>query len=148
MRLQNLSPVHRTADLLPLIDFVTTFYKYPYLAKLVVSQRPSTIFGTGRAYATNPNLTETDMGSPSLVQVNLASGSYPKKSMLILELGVVTVNSWEEEFVLILAHELRHIDQIYTGSHAADEVDAAEYDAESCAIALLSVFRNQLQQAA
>ena len=147
MNLVNRSNLRRTASLYPLIDFVTQFCDYAYLAKLRVvptsrtdgAGRPTC---AGQAHRQNPNLTEADVATPSLVEVGLhPEAAYPRTQRLNRLCPELTFRTWQEEFVAVLAHELRHIDQFWTGSHTRGQELEAEVDAETFAAAVLNAFR-------
>jgi hypothetical protein len=62
--------------------------------------------------------------------------------------GVVVLQDWREEFVLTLAHELRHIDQFWWTQPPADVVRLRrgqpaniEHDAESFGVKVLNEWR-------
>jgi hypothetical protein len=148
VNLTNSSNLRRTRDLNPLIDFVAKYSKFAYLAKLVVTTttrtdtegRPTC---AGQAHRQNPRLTETDVSAPSLVEVGLnADASYPRTQRLSRLMPELRFANWREEFVAVLAHELRHIDQFWTGSHTQGQELEAEVDAETFAAAVLNAFRS------
>lgn len=66
------------------------------------------------------------------------TAKYPYKTCHRKSVGEVEVASWQEEFILVLAHELRHIHQFVFGTPRQYEVDA-----ERCAIAVLERYRNR-----
>lgn len=147
MHLTNDSNLRRTRDLNPLIDFVAKYSKYAYLAKLVVvattrtdnEGRPTC---AGQAHRQNPRLTEADVSAPSLVEVGLnPESAYPRTQRLSRLTPELRFANWREEFVAVLAHELRHIDQFWTGSHTRGQELEAEVDAETFAAAVLNAFR-------
>jgi hypothetical protein len=66
------------------------------------------------------------------------NSKYPYHTCHRKRVGGITVQSWEEEFILVFAHEMRHVHQFLFGSPRHYEVDA-----ERCALAVLNHYRNQ-----
>lgn len=133
MRLTNRSRSLQTSTLNEIAEFVTSYCQYQHLAHICVFDRAERkIFGKGRAHF------------PSLVEVYVSQGlSYPTVSDVVPGIHPAIVRSWEEEFVLVLAHELRHLDQFHNGSFLASERALAEIDAETVARSVLRAYRRQ-----
>lgn len=78
------------------------------------------------------------MREPGLVVVQLGSTPFPHENTHRISAGRVFLNSHEEELVLIIAHELRHIDQFYLLEVAQEEADAEKF-----AVSILEEWRNR-----
>lgn len=88
-------------------------------------------------------------GRPILVTMGLSHNlPYPHTTRHVPALPAVRVTSWEEEFVLVLAHELRHAAQIAHRSYLKSEWYDAEVDAERFAYSVLDAFQRALAMAA
>ncbi len=77
-----------------------------------------------------------------MVSIHPIDAVYPKTEQMNLATPRVELRSWQEEFILVMAHELRHIDQFMTGTLMGplDEWDA-EVDAERFGCAVLEAYR-------
>jgi hypothetical protein len=120
-------------ELQPLVDFVRPYTSCSDKAHIMVKRRSAAgRFGRGRAHAAVP----LSHGSTPLVQIWLSHGLfYPAQS------GGTMVRSWQEEFVFLLAHELRHLDQFANGVYRTHQVEVAEKDAEAFADTVLGHWR-------
>jgi len=79
------------------------------------------------------------VASPERVEILLpATDHYPVSTKLCRSTERVTLHNWKEEYVFVLAHELRHVDQFYAG-----DVKNYEKDAENFATMVLREYRNQ-----
>lgn len=102
--------------------------------------------GAGNAYRWDPT-DNVDPLAPSLIVLQVSRNrSYPVKDTYCDEKDKpyaeeVTIHSWDEEFVLILAHELRHIDQFFCINGNGLSERQMEEDAEKFAIKVLSSYR-------
>jgi len=67
--------------------------------------------------------------------------SYPRRTTHVREVGSVRLDSWQEELVLVLAHELRHVEQFATWPPRKLMKRAMEDDAERFAVMVLERFR-------
>jgi hypothetical protein len=67
--------------------------------------------------------------------------TYPRTQRLNLKTPCVRFESWQAEFVMVLAHELRHIDQFALGAFMRGQELEAEIDAEVFAAAVLEAWR-------
>ena len=95
-------------------------------------------------------ITQLNPENPQQVDVMIwmsFGASYPRSTMHVPETGKIVLNSWEEEFVLVLAHEARHILHF---RHFIDVMtpEEMEIDAEFSALEVLEKFRkNQSRRA-
>jgi hypothetical protein len=134
---------HRAmSDILPLVEFVAARTQYADMAYLHLHPGQYLDDGTprvarGQALKNNSSPAGT---TPSRVDLWLAKGvcfprddEYPEAGV-----GVVVLNDWREEFVLALAHELRHIDQFWWTRPTPMNV---ENDAEKFAVKVLNEWR-------
>jgi hypothetical protein len=69
------------------------------------------------------------------------AATYPRTQRLNLRTPEVRFESWQDEFVMVLAHELRHIDQFALGAFPVGQELEAEVDAETYAASVWSVLR-------
>lgn len=136
---------HRSNETIQgLIEFVTSHSRYSQYAKTLIKTLAGSRFTQGKAYNYNPYLPDDaqDGKFPCLVELRLSNGaSYPRTSQLQEGFPVVQVNSWEEEFVFVCAHEFKHIEQFMTGVYTEMDKDIAELDAECFAINVLELYR-------
>lgn len=141
MRVENRS-VHFATNRLYLIqDFVTRRSRYSDLTTLQLydAKDPRKICG-GYAWQHRPDVGELSLVAPSLIRMTLSRGNtYPRSTQHIKSIDPIELYSWEEEFLFVLAHEVRHIDQAWNGDVYTD--DEAEEDAERYAIETLKAFR-------
>lgn len=115
-----------------LVKFVAQHSEFAAVSRLILNQSLDTAM---RGLATMDGL---DLYVEIWLPVTRA---YPVISHHLDKLKPETLYSWEEEFVLVLAHELRHIEQFYTGSYFQMTSLQAEYDAESVGLGVLDRFR-------
>ncbi len=134
---------HRAmSDILPLVEFVAARAKYADMAYLHLYQpqydaRGNSLVGRAQALKDNDNPAGT---TPSRVDIWLSRGViYPRDNEYPeAGIGVVVLQDWREEFVLVLAHELRHIFHFWqTTPHPTN----IEYDAESFGVQVLNEWR-------
>ena len=98
------------------------------------------ISSSGLAWRENPLRSST---APSLVEVWLGSKySYPRYDQHVPELRRIVLFSWEEEVLLVIAHEFRHIHQMHIPVKAVVDDHTAEVDAERFAIETLQEWRS------
>lgn len=109
-----------TATLRKLTNFVAKKCRLPELAHIRVYDGR----GEGLAYKSSPY---KDTPTVSCVEIWLKDGPFPKVNCYRKRAGKMKIYSWEEEYVLILAHELRHIDQFWTKMPRFYEVDAERF---------------------
>lgn len=150
MHLINRSCRYLPFQLVPLIDVVRRHAKFADLVNLVVADRWDNEV-TGGYSIKRPTKRDLDKlglkgiviptkAAPSLIKLDVSfRGKYPRRSTHVEEVGEVTFNSWQEEFLFVLAHEVKHIDQFWTQPM---EEHAAEVDAERFAVNVLASYRN------
>lgn len=129
---------HPVRHLRQLVDFVARRSKFCMMARLVVEQMPSGM-GVGYSWKLDPRPGDHLLVTPSLVRVSLAGHTYPYVTQTVPEVPGQRLADWREEFVLILAHELAHIDQFWTGRSATVHED--EVLAEREAVKVLDEYR-------
>lgn len=92
------------------------------------------------------NLRVNSRGMETVVYVGLSRDlEYPIKTMHVPEVGVVELQSWDEEVLFVMAHEFRHADQFLSAGPFEDDdalIHAAEVDAERFAYGLLLEWRH------
>ncbi len=136
MNIRNLSTRYSDAELAQVIRLVQCLCDDMGLVDVLVTDQ-DVGFGRGKAYLHRP------LGGPgSLVQVCLAPKKrYQQTSRAVPMLPEIRVKDWKEALVLLLAHELCHIDQFRTRAWYTGEEVHAEIQAESFARDLLHTFR-------
>jgi hypothetical protein len=138
---------HRAlSDVLPLVEFVAARTTYADMAYLHLHPGQYLDDGTplvarGQALKDNDNPAGR---TPSRVDLWLAKGvcfprddEYPEAGV-----GIVVLEDWREEFILALAHELRHIFQWWSTLPGTDP--NPEHDAESWAVKVLNEWRSEM----
>lgn len=125
-------------SVLPLLKWVADQYNINYPTTLYVADRKEsgkvTQGWTGRERA----------GEPILVKLSLSQKcKYPYTTRHTTHTPEVELRSFEEEVVLVAAHELRHASQIATGAFRVMTLDYSEEDAEKHAIRILERYRNR-----
>lgn len=131
-----------TKELTALVDWTYRKFRYALMAKLILEDADNKTTD-GFSWKFDPfhkSLT------PSLVLMKLGRHvKYPYQDKHYMRLGEIQVNDWKEEFVLVLAHELQHIEQYYAlGLHFSDTPQGnyeCEIDAELQAIHVLDLYR-------
>lgn len=121
MKVTNLSSFHSTSALMPVLDFMCK--RAPTSAEIMLKDQAWGLFSGG--YATKePAPAATIWMSRALI--------YPCVSQHVPEVAPVTVHSFEEELVLVLAHEIRHLSQFndIPRHFTTADAHAAEIDAE------------------
>jgi hypothetical protein len=66
--------------------------------------------------------------------------TYPRAQRLNLLTPEVTFETWQDEVVMILAHELRHVTQFVLGAFSRDQELEAEVDAETFGATVLEAW--------
>jgi hypothetical protein len=135
MQVKNLSTRHPTHKLQPLIDFVASRTRRHSKVALYLDDQSSRQITVGAAHpgihgVVNPCIRMT---------LSRGLGRYPRKTTHVDEVGTILLESWEEEVVLVLAHELRHIEQFSEGKQY--EYYEAEVDAERFGLKVLQQYR-------
>jgi hypothetical protein len=88
---------------------------------------------------------------PALVKLWLtdpAEHRYPRVEHYVKRLEPILIQSWQEELVLVLAHEMRHVEQFYTELGKRLEAIGKleiEVDAEQFAYRALEIWRKSRQ---
>jgi hypothetical protein len=121
------------SEILPLVEFVAARMQYADMAYLHLR--------SGIAYAMATKNNDNPAGTtPSRVDISMPrlrlyprDDQYPEAGV-----GVVVLNDWREEFILTLAHELRHIDQFWWTRKLPANI---EHDAETFGVQVLNDWR-------
>jgi hypothetical protein len=130
MRLANLTNL----PVKPLIKFVEKHFDSTAKTQLFVDTTTQTDrYGGARC----GGLASSD--DKVYVTMNPAA-TYPRTQRLNLRTPEVRFESWQDEFVMVLAHELRHIDQFALDAFRGQAFEA-EIDAETFAADVLAAFR-------
>jgi hypothetical protein len=131
-----------TKQLRPLINFCKPFFNHHALVSLFMytADRNGELTG-GWADKYHLGVVFTD-GVPSSVLLRLSKGmKYPTASVYRKSVGQVTFDNWQEEFLFVLAHELRHIDQFWS----FEPPRHYEVDAEKFALEVLAEYREKIR---
>jgi hypothetical protein len=136
MGLNNASNLLRTQDLKPLFAFVQKFCDGANLALVTVVDCPRED-STGR-----PGYGGEALPDRARIFVD-ARATYPRTQQMTKRTPVVAYSCWQDEFVLVLAHELRHVDQFAIGAFGNGQELEAEVDAETFAAAVLIRFQQE-----
>jgi hypothetical protein len=132
------------ARVLELCDFVARHVPASCKVELLIGKKdPNAVGGdvqfgfTGKA--------QTRFHKPGVVEIFVwvensgSRTSYPFESNYVEGITHV-VRNWEEEFVMVLSHELRHVAH-FTTMYGQLDSNAQEVDAEKCAQRVLALFR-------
>ncbi len=136
----------RTQALRKLVKFVADLSPMSEMAGLVVKDTEGDSTGHGIAWPTAP---ERVGPAPSLVVVWVPTpqSHYPYRLDTPAEVGPIVCANWQEEFVFILAHEVRHVRSFWDQSlwpvgMSQEELSVwAETDADLFAAKILRLFR-------
>lgn len=132
----NESRSFKTSELRPLIDFVAARCQTPYMAHLVVQEHGKSLT-EGYSWKNSPGI--EDPTAPSRVRVTLSTvGSFPKRSTYVASVGSIEVRNWQEDFLFVFAHEMRHVSQYWTTDEVPEDYEA---DAEHFALKVLNEYR-------
>lgn len=144
VRIENESRYHTTEILIPVVDFVCTYTSYSPLATLRVTDlRQAHHFSGGFARKLRLDVSDLSLVAPGLITVELSRGAvYPRTTRYVEEVGPIVVESFEEEFLVVLAHEAKHFDDFAVGLVASDHKH--EVRAERFAVKLLRKWRRSL----
>jgi hypothetical protein len=135
MRLANLTNL----PVKPLIKFVEKHFDFSAKTQLFVDTTTQTDrYGGARC----GGLASSD--DKVYVTMNPAA-TYPRTQRLNLRTPEVRFESWQDEFVMVLAHELRHIDQFALGAFPVGQELEAEVDAETYAASVLERFKRNFK---
>jgi len=139
MRFTNLSTIP-SKDLKTLVRFVLPYMEFGTGVNINVFS------GTLRDCEGNPTCSGkafwSDRKCGARVEVGInPNATYPRTQRLAPGTPLLAFNSWEEEFVAVLAHELRHVDQFRSGLFHLGEEAEAEVDAERAAARVLAEYK-------
>lgn len=129
-------------DLLPLVEFVAARTAYADMAYLHVRPGQYDAYGrphVARGMAEKAN-TDPAGTAPSRIDVWLARGvSYPRDDYYpAAEVGIIVLNDWKEEFILVLAHESYHVQRFWGTDPKPDN---EEHAAETFGVQVLNEWR-------
>lgn len=142
MRLRNASNLVSTEDLAHLTQFVVNHCDNADLAQVFIGDTKQ-VDGAGEP--TCGGLASQD-GDKYQVRIGINDeASYPRRQRLNLLTPEVRFDRWHDEYVMVLAHELRHIDQFALGAFRQGEELEAEVDAETFAAAVLGAWQKLLE---
>lgn len=147
MKFENYSTRISTQAIKEAAKFIGKYCKYNVLATIRVLDAPEEKFTMGGlAYQHCPD-ESYDVSAPSLIKIWVnKNNEYPKQDSYVPQV-VVVFQDFEEEFLYVLAHEMRHIDQFWTSLKSIKGYEA-EVDAEKFALKVLNLFRkNKFDQA-
>jgi hypothetical protein len=134
MRVTNRSSFHPIRKLQAVLDFLRE--SAPTLADVTLRDQAWGRFSGGYA---------TKLPFPSITIWLSRSLAYPCITCHVPEVGAISVSDFEEEVVLVLAHELRHVLH-FTGKprrYTTANAGAAEVDAERFAAKMLKGWRKR-----
>jgi hypothetical protein len=143
MRIQNKSSIE-TNKFYPILDFITQYgHGYTSLATLYIEETEAD-FTHGMCHRIAPELDDINLAAPSLIELWVRKNPiYPVVTTHVM--GDVKIYNWEEEVLLVLSHEIAHLNQYYGWpvSYSTDENQEAEEAAEKSAIVLLDSWRKE-----
>lgn len=140
MRIQNKSS-YPTEKFYPILDFVESWCKYSSLGTLYIDDTIEE-FSHGMCHRIAPELDEIHLAAPSLIELWVRRNKeYPVVSVGVC--GEIWINNWEEEVVIVLSHEMSHLDSNYgyPVHYPIDQNEQAEYSAEVFAITMLEKWK-------
>jgi hypothetical protein len=114
-----------------------------YLMRTWTSRAP---VGSRNSYAPGTGPGTHDPVIPAWVEIKLRHREYgPYLSQHVPELPPVLIHTWQEEVLVVLAHEFRHIEQMWGRCipHTATTSHGMEIDAEQFAIQVLTDWRRK-----
>lgn len=144
MRVTNLSRLHTKPDLRPLIQFVAEYCDFADLPHCIIAD------GDCRDPQGCPVFGGVAVKRRDTYEVRIslsAATAYPRTQQLNAHTPHVRFRDWRDEFVTVLAHELRHIAQFALNAYGLDQELEAEVDAEVFAAAVLEAFRRESKAA-
>lgn len=128
-----------TRTMLPLINFTRRYFwcRDDFLLKIFnhTDKRPGIVGSAEKIY---PNWIKGSEFNLVQLQMN-PQKKFKRKDMYRKAAGPVYFKSWEENFIMVLAHELRHIDQ-FTSENIPYHM---EVDAEKYAMLVLNEYRKR-----
>jgi hypothetical protein len=103
---------------------------------------PESNMASGATYRLNPHIQET-LAAPILIEIYINGDTvYPFKDRHTPETPLVILNSLEEELVLVISHEMHHVEQLLSWNIPNTE-KKIEIEAELFAIKMLEEWRNR-----
>lgn len=144
--IHNLSRL-KNSRLRPLLKFAYRRAELPYMTTFVIRDQLPTLNSEGRFWRHQEHSGEQVCirnSEPCLIQLFLSSGGpYPQDMTIPQSPHQIWVDNWEEEIVLVTAHELRHLDQFLNAVILKDVNDENERegDAERHAYKVLCEFQ-------
>ncbi len=134
MQIENHSAYHPTTKLRPLVNWVAKQFPGLKPCKIKVFDAAKGEFSGGMAYKWDP-----ENKGRSLVELCVSNGGkYPVTSYHVEEVGSVTLETWEEEVVFVLGHEIGHIRSFWNPEILTLEQE--EVVAEKTAVEVLKRF--------
>lgn len=141
MKIENSSQVP-TATLRPLLAFALKRTPLSNMARLEIL--PGAWGKTTGGYAFMYHPEKPDPIAPSLVRLWVSAGGrcfIPHLQQHVPELAPFPVYTWEEELLLVIAHELAHIRDFWTRPDKLDDAHWLEVSAETFAIDTVKAWR-------
>ncbi len=129
----------KTSFLRPLVEFAAAHSQMSFMTSVSFEDSPE--FSTIGAFCWKVDPDKLDPAALGRIQVIIGTNrtyEYPFSSTFRVSIGPVQLNSLEEEMILVLGHEFRHIDQFYSTVH---KVRQYEVDAERHGIRVLEAYR-------
>lgn len=140
MKLINETSTRCMRELAELINFCRKFSKFHNKARIVVKE-VSCIAKHGETWKEWPKAEFPD--HPTCIHIYLYKNEeYPRRFKYLECLPEVRTSTWQEHFILTVAHELRHVQQMNDGSF--DQLlleNRLEIDAEMHGIRVLTAFQ-------
>ncbi len=137
---------HYTANQLrPLVAFVAKHFTHREKAVVIVQDQQCGMTCGGLAYPRHRKAAELGGANVvNLVKVFLPRAlEYPHGSRVVPQLPPINLDSWEEDFIVTLAHELRHVDQFNNGTYDSGNPGPSELDAEAFGQSVLRLYREE-----
>lgn len=128
-----------TSHFRKLAKFVRKYTQYDHMCVLEVYNTLRRKFSGGGATYCMYRQRDPSAAEPSLIRIWRGNCTTPYKTLRVKKLGKVTVNTRDEEFVFILAHEMKHLDDFWGGRGWKNK--NSEYSAEQFAIQILKKYR-------
>ncbi len=135
----------------PFIDFCLRRCPLAAMARLKLMDAEEGSSSSGLASSVNKGL--VDPAAPSSIEVWLGTKFlFPRYDQHVQELAKIVLFNWEEEVLLVIAHEFRHIHQMWCEPALESVTNSyeAEVDAERFAVDTLKAWRqlNGIRKAA
>ncbi len=129
-----------------IVDFVCKHVDFSYMASMQILKSRKPLLA-GMAYKKDPR--RGCRSTESLVRIWLPDQNipqlYPKISQYVQEVPAIRLNSWEEEWLVVISHEMAHVQDFWNETFQDTEQGRydAEVAAESFAVKLLGLYRAQ-----